>query len=86
VPGPLLTEEMIAEWERVSGCSPTQALLERFVQAGADIAGQGLRLGVAEDLDGFFGRVHHQAAIFAMLQVAFQVRPGARVELTVQVV
>src|SRR6266852_7950738 len=62
-----------------------QALFQRCVQAVANIGGQRHRLRVTEDLDGLLGRVHHQATVVAVLQVALQIRPGARVELPIEV-
>src|SRR5713101_7579317 len=80
----------IGPWQERGAVRPSrralaQALFQRCVQAVADIGGQRHRLRVTEDLDGLLGRVHHQAAVVAVLQMALQVRPGARVELPIEV-
>lgn len=66
------------------GRGAAQALLKRAVQAIAKVLGEGQRLGVAEDLDGFPRRIDQQPAIVAMAQMNLDLLDRGGIQLAVK--
>src|SRR5262249_18313921 len=63
----------------------SEKLSERFVEAASHVVGEGNGFGLAVDLDGLAGGIHDQAAVFAALQVNFEIGENCYVEVTLEI-
>lgn len=68
------------------GANPAKTFCKGFVQSQAGGLRERGGLGIAEDFDRLFRRVHHDAAILALYEVLFDRRAQNGIERLVQVI
>ncbi len=73
-----LSEPLALAWAK--------AFDQGLVKALANLGGQRHGLGIAENLDRLLRRIHHEAAIITVLEMALEVGAGVGIQLAIQIV